>query len=65
MQKGCYVCGNKEIETGTMSPYIESNIGSYIVPFAEMTAEVAVCKNCGAVITMKQEHIEYNPRREK
>ncbi|MGF9962936.1 hypothetical protein [Bacillus rhizoplanae] len=65
MKKGCYVCGNKEIAKGTMSPYIESDVGSYIVPFAEMTAEVEVCKNCGAVITMKKEHKEYNQRGEK
>ena len=65
MKKGCYICGNKEIEKGTMSPYIESNVGSYIVPLAEMTAEVEVCKSCGAVITMKREHIEYNQRGEK
>ncbi|PGZ99432.1 hypothetical protein COE51_09080 [Bacillus pseudomycoides] len=62
MQKGCYVCGNKEIETGTMLPYIESNVGNSIVSLVEMTTEVEVCKNCGAVITMKR---EYNQNREK
>ncbi|MDM5156213.1 hypothetical protein QUF88_21115 [Bacillus sp. DX1.1] len=61
MEKRCYECGSKEIEKGTVAPSMESQL----TLFAQTVAEIEVCKNCGAVITMKGEHPDYHDKRMK
>ncbi|MBO1624748.1 hypothetical protein COE15_03515 [Bacillus cereus] len=55
MEKRCYECGSKEIEKGTIAP----DQKNYLTLFAQTVAEVEICKKCGTVITIKEEHPSY------
>lgn len=61
MEMRCYSCGSKDFQTGKMAIRTKNEV----VVFTQTSAEVQVCKQCGAILTMTGEHPHYKTVKEQ
>lgn len=52
MEEKCYCCEGKDFQIQTITSYT----GNGVIVFTQSAAEMKVCRQCGAIITMMGEH---------